>query len=279
MSVFLNSITSVMIILLITATGYIFGLTKWMQSQYKPFLEKYLMLLAIPCMCVDGFIRHLSPETLRGSWKIILITLLGVCACYLLSFIVAYLLRLPKKRAGVFIGMCAFSNFLFVGYPMCLELFGEESVLYVMLFFFTASFLVFIGSYSAFAWFSESNSGKKFDWDRLFRIFINPPIVSSVIGILIVIAGINLPRVLIGFAGYIGGTVSPLALFYCGFVIYESGIKNIRVDRGMVVMLPMRFVVASLIGFALCSVFGVHQLATSVIVVEMAMPVMTMRGK
>jgi len=226
-------------------------------------------------MCVDGFIRYLSPEILRGSWKLILIAFLGLCASYLLAFIVALLLRLPKKRAGVFVGMCGFSNFLFVGYPMCKELFGEESVIYVMLFFISSSFLIFVGCYTAFAWFSETSTGKRFDWNNLFRIFINAPIISSVIGIIIVVAGITLPRVLTGFAGYIGSTVSPLALFYCGFTIYEAGIRNIRIDRGMAVMLPMRFVASPLIGYALCRVFDISPLATSVFVVEMAMPVIT----
>ena len=30
------------------------------------------------------------------------------------------------------------------------------------------------------------------------------------------------------FAKYISGSVSPLALIYCGFIIYELGLSNLR---------------------------------------------------
>ena len=273
MSAFYNSVSSVLIILLMTAAGYIFGAKKWMLEQHKRFLEKYIVNYAIPCMCIGSFIRLLSPDIIRESWKILAVSALGLCICLLLSAIVAYLLRLPKKRAGVFIGMCAFSNALFVGYPMCRELFGEESILYVMLFFISASILIFVGCYSAFAWFSETE--KKLSKASIIKIFINPAVLSAIVGVLVVMVGIPLPRPVIGLLDYIGATVSPLALLYCGFIIYETGIKNIRMDRGMAVMPVMRFVVSPLIGIALCRIFNIPPLASSVIVVEMAMPVIT----
>jgi predicted permease len=256
-----------------TASGYAFGAKKWMKAEHKPFLEKYIMNYAIPCMCIDGFIRYLSPETLRGSLSILAVSSIGLLICFVLSALIAYLLRLPRKRAGVFIGMGAFSNALFVGYPMCKELFGEEAIIYVMLFFICASVLIFIGCYLAFAWYSETE--RKLSKAQIIKIFINPPVLSAVVGVIIVMAGIPIPRPLSGLIGYVSATVSPLALLYCGFVIYEAGIKNIRFDRGMAAMPVMRFVLAPLVGAGLCRLFGLPPLATSVIIVEMAMPVIT----
>jgi len=156
---------------------------------------------------------------------------------------------------------------------MCTELFGDEAILYVMLYFLSCSILIFIVCYAAFAWFSEAE--RKFGWNNILKIFINPPVISAVVGILIVMSGITLPHPLGGFIGYISGTVSPLALFYCGFVIYEAGIKNIRIDRGMAAMPIMRFVLAPLICAVLCRIFNIPAPASSVLIVEMAMPVIT----
>ena len=273
MSAFYNSISSVLIILLMTAAGYIFGVKKWMLAEHKPFLEKYLMNFAIPCMCIDGFVRYLSPEIMRASWKIVLISFIGICICVFISALAAYLLRLPRKQAGVFIGMGSFSNAIFVGYPMCRELFGEESILYVMLYFISASILIFAVCYAAFAWFSETE--RKFDKKLIIKVFINPPVLSAVVAILLVVAGITLPRPLSGLIGYLSGTVSPLALLYCGFIIYETGIKNIRMDRGLAAMPVIRFVLAPLTGVLLCRLFDVTPPVSSIIIVEMAMPVIT----
>ncbi|MCL1829111.1 MAG: AEC family transporter [Oscillospiraceae bacterium] len=273
MTVFFNAASSVFVILLLTATGYFFGVTKWMSAEHKPFFEKYLLNFATPCMCLDNFLRNLSPELVKGSWKIIIVCFTGFCVCALLSALIAVLLRLPKNRAGAFVGMGGFSNALFVGYPMCRELFGEEAVVYVMLFFLSNSVLLFVVCYTAFACFSESkiNLGKK----RIIKIFINAPVLSSVIGIMLVMLGVSLPRPLASFVGYVSATISPLALLYCGFVIFETGIRNIRIDRGMVALPVMRFVIAPLICAALCRLFGVFPPASSVLTVEMSMPVIT----
>jgi len=256
-----------------TAAGYFFGARKWMVAEHKPLLEKFLMYYAIPCMNINVFIRNLSPELLLGSWRILLVSFLGTIVCVIIAVLLVYLLRLPRNRAGVFVGMGSFSNALFVGYPMCRELFGDESVVFVMLYFICVSLLIFIGCYAAFAWFSDRKG--KLSGKLIAKVFVNPPVVSGIIGILLVVLDVHLPRLLTGLFEYVSGTVSPLALLYCGFIIYETGIKSIRMDRGMAVMPVMRFVISPLVGAVFCVIFGVHQLASQVIIVEMAMPVIT----
>ena len=273
MSSFANSVSSVLIILLMTAAGYIFGHKKWMLAEHKHFFDKFLMNFAIPCLCIDGFIHNLTPELLKGSWVIVAISFAGPCVCTALSALIAYLLRLPRNRAGVFIVMGGFSNALFVGYPMCRELFGEESLPYVMLFFLSGSILVYAGCNAIFAWFS--GSGSKISGKQVVKILTNPPLLSSIAGILVVASGIALPRTLSSFIGYIGATVSPLALFYTGFIIFEAKIRNIRFDRGMAVMPVIRFILAPLIGAGLCRVFNIPLPASSIFTVLMAMPVIT----
>ena len=273
MSAFANSVSSVLIILLLTAAGYILGIVKWMKEEHKVFLEKFLTNLALPCVCIDGLIGSLTTEILRSSWKVIVVAFAGICVTSALSAIIAFLLRLPRNRIAVFIGMAGFSNGLFVGYPMCRELFGDEATVYVILFFVSCSFMIYVGCNTMLAWFSERESN--FSLIKIVKIVFNPPVVSIAAAVLIVILGISLPRPIAGFISYIGATVSPLALIYCGFVIFEVGLKNIRIDRGMSVMLVIRFLVSPLIGVALCRLFNVEELASSVLIVEMAMPVIT----
>ena len=273
LNTFFNSVSSVTVILLMAAAGYFFGKKKWILAENKPFLEKYLMNFAIPCMCMDGFVNNLTQELIMSSWRIIIVCFSGFCLSTLSAAAIALLLRLPKKRAGVFVGMGGFSNALFVGYPMCRELFGDGSLVYVMLFFLSNSILIYVLCYTAFTYFSETKT--KIGSKQLRRIFINPPVLGAVAGIFAVMFGITLPRPIGSFIGYITNTVSPLALFYCGFIIYETGIKNIRFDRGMAALPVMRFVIAPLICAAMCRILNVNPPASSVLIIEMSMPVVT----
>lgn len=72
-----------------------------------------------------------------------------------------------------------------------------------------------------------------------------------------------------------GNTVTPLALIYIGFLIYETGLKNLKPDAGIWVVSGMRFIISPLIMLLMCRVFNIGGMAQSVFMIEAAMPVMT----
>ena len=51
---FLHAVSSVTIILLLTATGYFCAERGWMGPQAKAFIGKFTLSVAIPCMSVYG---------------------------------------------------------------------------------------------------------------------------------------------------------------------------------------------------------------------------------
>ena len=70
--------------------------------------------------------------------------------------------------------------------------------------------------------------------------------------VLMLIVGFRPPEVFMSFAKYISGSVSPLALIYCGFIIYELGLSNLRPSqlrqmKGLPTMLAARLVISPLI--------------------------------
>ena len=102
-----------------------------------------------------------------------------------------------------------------------------------------------------------------------------PPILSVIFSIFMLVLDLQLPPVVMKFAGYIGDTVSPLALIYCGYIIWEVGLKNLRLLPGLPTMLVVRLGVAPVICWAICHLFGVTGLAMQVFVVESALPVVS----
>ena len=94
-------------------------------------------------------------------------------------------------------------------------------------------------------------------------------------GVALLLLGADLPGPVMRFAGYISDTVSPLALIYCGFIVYEMGLKNLRFLPGLPLMLVMRLAVAPAICWGCCLLFGVEGLAQNVFLVESALPVVS----
>ena len=272
MSSFLHAVSSVAIILLLTLTGYFCAARGWMGKPAKAFISKFLMTLAIPCMCVYGLTNNLTHELLASSLEFLLVPFVCAVVSFLLSWALGRLLKLPRSRLGVFMMMCSLSNAIFIGLPMCTELFGEICTPYVMLYYLVNTSFVQLVGLSLVRWSGESGG---FDRRAITRFFKTPTVLSVFLGIALVLSGIRLPSLVMSYCRYMNNLVTPLALLLTGCIIREIGLKNLRIDRAQGVMLAFRFVLSPALALALCALFGISGLARSVLAVEMAMPVVT----
>ena len=109
----------------------------------------------------------------------------------------------------------------------------------------------------------------------LRNLFTKPPILMVIFSVLLLVLGLRPPEPVMKFAGYVSGSVSPLALIYCGFIVYEVGLKNLRFLRGLPTMLVLRLVLSPVICLGCCTLFGMTGLPLQVFVVESALPVVS----
>lgn len=272
MESFLHAVASVTIILLLTATGYFCAAMGWMSPQAKRFISKFTMSVAIPCMCVYGLTNNLTHELLAGSLGFLLVPLLSTVGAFLLSLLVGRLLKLPRKRLGVFMMMCSVSNAIFIGLPMCTELFGEACTPYVMLYYLVNTSFVQLVGLSLVRW---SGEGGGFDKRMIKKFLTTPAVIGVLVSFVLVFTGIRLPSLVMSYCKYMNNLVTPLALLLTGYIIYEIGLKNLKLDRDLAIMLLFRFLLVPGVSFALCELFGVAGLGRSVLLVETAMPVVT----
>ena len=276
---FLNAVSAVVVLLMLMAVGYFMGTKGWMKAEEKKFLSKYIINIAVPCNCINGRLNNLDQSMLAQAGLMLVSAIIGVVITILLGMGLATLLRLPKNRWGVFAAMVGVSNTLFVGLPLSTQLFGDVCVPYVMIYYlantiFTQSVILMLVERSGTA--SHSRGIKGF----LKDVFTKPPILTVIASVLMLIVGFRPPEVFMSFAKYISGSVSPLALIYCGFIIYELGLSNLRPSqlrqmKGLPTMLAARLVISPLICAGMCRLFGITGLAYQVFVVESALPVVS----
>lgn len=275
MAGFFNALSACLVLLMLMSVGYFMGVWGWMTSAEKKFVSKYIVNIAVPCNCLVGLLNNLDRNSLVEAGGMVLTGVLAVVVNLLFSALVARLLRLPRERWGVFVAMAGLSNTIFIGIPVCTQLFGEVSMPYIMLYYLGhTTFLQSVGVMlveRAGTKPGGTNSPVKF----LKDVFTKPPILSVIASILLLAAGVRLPGPVMRFASYISGSVSPLALIYCGFIVYEVGLRNLTFLRGLPTMLVMRLVISPLICLACCSLFGMSGLPLQVFVVESALPVVS----
>lgn len=275
MAEFLNAVSAVFLLFSLMAVGYFLGVFGWMGSGEKKFLSRFVVNIAVPCNCLVGLLNNLKHEDLARAGQMMVFTVGGIVLTLALSALAATLLHLPRSRWGVFVPMAGLSNVLFVGLPLCTQLFGEVCIPYVMVYYlsntiFTQSLAVVLIERAG----SKGGGGGGLA-HRMLDMLRKPPIVGMAVSIVLLVLGLRPPELVMRFASQISGSVTPLALIYCGYIVYEVGLKNLRFLRGMPTMLVIRLIISPLICAAFCTLGGVSGLAMRVFIVESALPVVS----
>ena len=274
MAAFFNAVSAVVVLLLLMSVGYLMGRGGWMGAGEKKFLSKYIVNIAVPCNCMVGILNNLDRDTVGQAALMVVAAALTVGSCVVLGLVLATLYKLPRNRWGVFAAMVGIPNTLFIGLPLSTQLFGEACVPVVMTFYlastcYTQSVAVMLVEHAGNVQSKRSVPG------FLKDVFTKPPILAVIASITLLMAGLRPPEVVMSFAKYISNSVSPLALIYCGFIVYEVGLKNLRFERGLPTVVLCRLVISPLICVLMCHLFGVTGFARSVFVVESALPVVS----
>lgn len=275
LAVFFNAVAAVVVLLLLMLVGYCMGRAKWMGAGEKKFLGKYIINIAVPCNCLVGLLNNLDRSMLAEAGLMLVSCILGVVINFLVGALLATLLKLPRNRWGVFVSMLALSNTIFIGLPLCTQLFGEVCTPYIMLYYlsntiFTQSLAVILVERAG------TKPGKKQSVGGFFKdMLTKPPIVATAVSLIMLVVGFRPPNLVMTFAKYISNSVSPLALIYCGYIVYELGLKNLRFERGLGIMVVFRLVISPIICATLCRAFGITGLPHDVFVVGAGLPVVS----
>ena len=269
----LHSFSAVTVVLILTACGYFCSALGWITPDAKKFLSRYLMRFAVPVMCVYSLRSNLTREMLGSSLPLLIVSTVTLFILYVSSTLLGKRMGLAPRQNSVFSIMCAVSNGMFIGYPMCMELFGESCIPYVMLYFLVNTAFAQLVGVSGIR--RAGTGTKQSAREELVGFFTTPSVVGVLVGFLLIIVDWTPPAVVMTCARYINDTVTPLALLSAGNVIYGLKLRELRPDRIIGLVLAFRFLIAPAICLVLCALFGITGLARDVLVVETAMPVLT----
>ena len=273
MAEFLSGVSAVAVILALISVGAFCGWKGWMTKEHKSFCVKLVVNIGIPAMCLNSLLSQVDRSMLMEYAVLVLISIVDIFLLMLLALLLVKLLRIPNEKAGSFVIMCAFSNTIFIGMPVCTLLFGDQATVYVLSYY-IANTLTF-QSVGLFIMRYFGTANEKTSWMKVLRGIIKPPLVTVVITLTMVLLGIGLPAVVMSGLKYLGNLVTPLALIYSGFILYENGLKSLRPEPTHWIVMACRFLAAPLLMCLMCRLVGISQITTQMLTVVISMPVMT----
>lgn len=270
----LNALQSALSIVVMIALGFYLTRKGMFDEGVSKLFTRLVVDVSLPALMISNLLTVFDREKLYSAGNGIIIPFASMLICYITAIAVSKLIKVKPDRKGVFQAMFFASNTIFMGMPINLALFGEQSTPYV-LFYYAANTTLFwtIGIYSI----SKDKKGcedKIFSMNTVKRIF-SPPLLGFLVGILLVIMGIKLPTFIMDSCKYIGSLTTPLSLLFIGITFSTINIKDIKFDKDMVALILGRFVFSPLVVYALALVIPIPSLMTKVFIIQAAMPAIT----
>lgn len=244
--------TAVFPIFAIGAFGFLLGKMRTFDVAAAFSINKFVMFVCMPALCIE-FLALAEVESfdflLLFGYFLSEVTLfsLGV-------FISKYIFRLLNSEA-LLIGLAlALTNHVLFVLPIADELFEEAKTLTIISIITMDGLVIF--SLTLIAMDILSNSDQPFSI-TIKAIFTNPPLIGIVIGLVVSLNNLELPRGIMFFLEKLGETATPALLFSLGIMLSYQ--KKITPTKLIVSMSSLKLIIHPLLAWLIITLlFGGH---------------------
>ena len=207
----------------IVVIGYALGKRGIFDKNSATVINKFVLLVAIPAL---GLHLIANAPFSEFDWRIIVGFFLSELAIYILGALTAHFLFKCELKESILLGLAAsFGNHILYVLPIAISLFGEDATLAFVAIIAVDSILIFGSTIIIIELISEKN----ILWPQILKkIFLNPPLMSMVVGIFLVIFNVKIPNGFNTFLNFVGDVAAPSALFSLGIILSQtSGLGRI----------------------------------------------------
>lgn len=211
----------------------------------------------------------------EGSNKSIVFLMIGAGILMYIGFIILgkiinRIFPFPKKDWPVYECMVVFANTGFMGYPVLLDVFGQEAVFYASLIHMAFNFFVY--TYAIMCLTKGDDSEFKLNFKQL----LTPGIILIFVGIFIYLFDIQLPSVLMDTINSVGSLTAPLSMMMIGSSLAVYPIKDSFTDLRSYVFAFVRLMIVPFVTMIMCRLLHIDAYYANITIITNAMPVGSM---
>ena len=211
----------------------------------------------------------------EGSNKSIVFLMIGAGILMYIGFIILgkiinRIFPFPKEDWPVYECMVVFANTGFMGYPVLLDVFGQEAVFYASLIHMAFNFFVY--TYAIMCLTKGDDSEFKLNFKQL----LTPGIILIFVGIFIYLFDIQLPSVLMDTINSVGSLTAPLSMMMIGSSLAVYPIKDSFTDWRSYVFAFVRLMIVPFVTMIMCRLLHIDAYYANITIITNAMPVGSM---
>ena len=280
---------------LLIGAGFLAARLRILPKEASPYFSTLLLKITLPCtIFISLATKEYDPAFIKDSLLTLGIGLIAFPAMQLLGSAGARLLRVPEGKRGIWAYGCAYPNTGFMGFPICLALFGAEGLALAVIYNITFNIYVYsigamaiagdgagdaagaaddaAGAVSASG--SAGRKGSRAGRPSLKKVLFTGINFSVLLSLIFYFGRIPVPGPAVIPMTHLSNITTPLSMLITGIAIGQNRGAELFSDRDAWTASAARLLVCPLLIFAVLSHLPIqNRMIVSVISVIMGMPV------
>lgn len=237
--VLMATLGQMVFLFLLIFIGYVLAKIKVVPENSSAVLSKLENNLFVPALVLGTFAKQFTVETFGKAWKLLLISFVICIVMIAFSILIAKLCSKDKFIQNIYTYGLAFSNFGFMGNAVVKAVFPDMFLEYLI---FTLPLWVMIYLWGVPCLLIPSD-GEKMTIKKRLKSFANPMFVAMILGIVLGLTEIALPKPVMSVVTTAGDCMSPIAMLLTGITVAQMNVKKILSMKSIYVVSIVRLIV------------------------------------
>ncbi len=254
-------------------TGYWIWKKEWFDEAAYQKLSKIVVNILNPILVIYGVVGKDS----GGDAELVLWNLGFVALFYVIliltGLVYVWVFRPAESERRLYRLMTIFPNVGFMGIPVISAVFGEESMIYIVLYMLGYNLILYTYGLALARKAAEDAGSVVSREQNQWKGMINPGTISSVAAVIIFLFGIPLPAPAVNFCDYMGNATIPLSMLLIGMSIAKADLKKIFSNGKIYAYTAVKMLLLPILMIVLFRPFSVEPVLFGVFILQLAMPV------
>ena len=261
---FTLALKNISVLVICMAMGFAAKKGKIIDEKGIPLLSAILVNISLPCLMLMSMQREFEFSLFKSALLVIFITLILHMGEWIVALIANKLLKADADESVIWTFSLIFANMSYMGIPVIESMYGSDILFYASMINMVFNIFVFTLGIKLM-----QKSGKV----NVKAIFLNKPIVATMLGFLMFVCSIRIPELFSKPLLMVGNMTTPLSMIIIGAILASNDLKTVFSGWKIYVVAFLRLLGIPLLLLVILRLFIEDTMLVTVLVMLSAMPV------
>ena len=254
------------ILFLLIIIGYVTRKKNIITDELIKGFSEFVLKITLPLFTIVSMDKEFSKDKIVFSGLILFISIFTYLFKIFLSKIFIKNTDTIEIQKGVYRALIIFSNSGFMGFPIAYAIYGDDGIFYAAML--NIAYNVLIWTYGI----KLLNTEEKNIGGGFKKLISNPGIFSVIIGLVIFLTPLTLPKLLFEPMNMVGSMTTPLAMIVVGGILGGTKIGNAFKNKKLIMASFIRLLFIPLFLLVVLLPFNLPKIVLGITVIIDAMP-------